>query len=340
MVFVVMGLGAEGQNNRSGRKWPSPKQNTHRHATRSDKSAYKHYDMIGISFNSLNYFGDLAPLAGRASTDLAFTKPGISISYNRKMGPRFSLQTQLLWGVISGSDAESAKGKDGVFRRYRNLSFRNRIKELSVSAVFDLIPYEGFYLNRPPITPYVIVGAGIFHHNPQARVPETDLTGKILPNRGEWVDLQPLGTEGQYSNLENTDVNFGNKPYKRIQPSLFLGLGFRFRLNAVIDFLVESTLHQTYTDYLDDTSKNYVDLGVLNTDLARTMAYRTNELGGISTPYKYSGRDGNEYSVRPGYGSEGIGSMRGNKDDNDYFFVNSIRVNYKIGKSFHKAKFR
>jgi hypothetical protein len=336
MIFVVVSMGVNGQN----RRWVPLKKNTHRHAVRSDKSAYRHYDMIGVSLNSLNYFGDLAPLSGRASTDLSFTKPGISISYTRKMGPRFSLQTQLLWGILSGSDGESAKGKDGVFRKYRNQSFRNHIKELSVGAAFDLIAYEGFYLNRPPITPYVIVGASIFHHNPQARVPETDLAGKILPNRGEWVDLQPLGTEGQYSDLKNTDANFGNKAYKRIQPSLFLGFGFRFRLNSVIDFLVESTLHQTYTDYLDDTSKNYVDLGALNTDLARTMSYRTNELGDISASHQYSGRDGNEYSVRQGYGSEGIGNVRGDKDNNDYFFVNSLRVNYKIGKNFHKAKSR
>ena len=41
--------------------------------------------------------------------------------------------------------------------------------------------------------------------------------GNPLPNAGEWVNLQDLGTEGQNSTLLDSDVNHGIKSYKKFQ---------------------------------------------------------------------------------------------------------------------------
>ena len=97
-----------------------------------------------------------------------------------------------------------------------------------------------------------------------------------------------------------------------------------------------------FTDYLDDVSKNYVDLGVLDGPLAKAMSYRSNELPAAQLPtlQTYTGRDGVNYQTIPGYGREYPDNLRGSKDDRDIYMVTSLRLTYIIGATFHKAKFR
>src|SRR6202008_995348 len=120
----------------------------------------------------------------------------IGISFSHRFGPRYTLTAAFTYGTLKGSDNESADKSDaenGVFRYQRNLSFRNRIKELSVVATFDLFENQATYISRVRWTPYAFIGAAVLHHNPQAQVPEIDVHGNPLSNAGEWVNLQPLG---------------------------------------------------------------------------------------------------------------------------------------------------
>lgn len=303
----------------------------------------KIYNMVGLSVNALNYYGDLAPRPQRVSTDISFTRPGIGLSFAHRFGPRYTLQAQFMFGNLRGSDSESADQGDlsnGVYRYQRNLSFRNQIKELSVVAVFDLFQNQSTYISRVKWTPYVYLGAAAFLSNPQAQAPATDLNGNALAEAGEWVNLRKLGTEGQYANLDPTDVNYGIKPYKSLNLAIPFGIGVRFRLNEVMDLWGDLGFRYTFTDYLDDVSQNYVDLGVFDNELARAMAYRTNELGTQSNPYTYTARNGNTYTVQAGYGHEHPDNLRGSKSDRDIYMVTSIRVTYILGATFHKAKFR
>lgn len=291
----------------------------------------KVYNAIGISLNAFNYYGDLSPSPKRLSTDLSLTKPAIGVSFVHRFGPRYQLVGSFMYGGIRGSDSESADQEDtenGIFRYNRNLSFRNRIKELSVVGQVDLFDNQSTYISRVKWTPYIYAGLAVFHHNPQAQDPN-----------GDWVDLQPLGTEGQYADLEPTDVNYGLKPYKRIQFAIPFGFGARFRINELMDVSGEFGFRYTFTDYLDDVSGNYVDLGVFgNDDLARTMSYRSNEVA--SPNYAYTGRDSQPYNVLAGYGSEYPDNLRGNSENKDIYMVTTIRLTYIIGKTFHRAKFR
>ena len=305
-------------------------------------SKEKLYNSIGFSLNALNYYGDLAPRPSRLSTDISFTKPAVAFSFSHRFGPRYSLTASFMYGTLKGSDAGSADKNDtqnGVFRYDRNLSFRNRIKEFSVVGTFDLFPNNATYISRMKWTPYAFVGVAVFLHNPQAQAPALDPQGSPLPEAGKWVDLQPLGTEGQYATLQEGDVNHGIKPYKKIQPAIPFGLGARFRLNEVIDLAAEIGFRYTFTDYLDDVSQNYVDLGVFQgNQLAKAMSYRSSE---VATPNAtYVGRDGGSYSVVSGYGSEFPDNVRGNKNNRDIYMVTTLRLTYILGKSFHRAKFR
>jgi hypothetical protein len=341
LIVLFVCLQAEAQINRNSIKKNNKRIGSFK-GTRNSFSRTKAYSAVGISLNALNYYGDLAPKPSKVSTDISFTKPGIGVSFMHRFGPRYTVQAQMMLGTLKGSDAESADKDDlsnGIYRYKRNLSFRNQIKELSVVAIFDLFQNDGNYISRVKWTPYAFVGIGGFMHQPKGIAPATDLNGAALPDAGNWVKLRPLGTEGQYSTLQATDANSGIKPYGLLQGAIPFGLGARLRLNEVMDLWADIGFRYTFTDYLDDVSQNYVDLGVLNTELARAMSYRTNELG-LANTHTYVARNGQTYRAEPGYGEEHPDNMRGSKKDRDVYMVTSFRLTYIIGATYHKAKFR
>ena len=127
----------------------------------------------------------------------------------------------------------------------RNASFRNDLWELQTVAIFDLFKNEGSSLNRVDLTPYFLIGAALFHHNPKALAPNemvlrTD--GPVsIPEGGTWVALQPLGTEGQHAELDQNDANFGIKPYSLWQFAIPIGIGVRYKLANALDLSVDFT---------------------------------------------------------------------------------------------------
>lgn len=299
----------------------------------------KKYNALGISLNALNYYGDIAPLPNRISTDIGFTRPAIGVSFTHRFGPFYQLTGGFSYGTLAGSDAESADPADenSAFRYVRNLSFRNRIKELSLVGQFDLFPNQGTYISRVRWTPFAFAGIAVFHHNPQAQ--DTD---------GKWVNLQPLGTEGQYANLPTTAANHGIKPYKQIQLAIPFGIGARFRINEVMDLSGEFSFRYLFTDYIDDVSQNYVDLDLLDSEQAQRLSYRSDEVN-PATSEKVA-----EIFAKPrtttaspfyptvvaGFGSEHPENIRGNSKDRDIYTMTTIRLTYILGKTFHRAKFR
>lgn len=346
LVFSVLWVGADEAEAQLNRK--NIKRNNKKIASfRGRKSGFgknKIYNAVGFSVNALNYYGDLAPRPQRVSTDISFTRPAFAFSFMHRFGPRYTLQGQFLYGMLRGSDKDSADptGENSSARYLRNVHFRNPIKELSVVAVFDLFENQSTYISRVKWTPYAFLGVAGFHHNPQAKAPATDLQGNPLSEAGKWVKLHPLGTEGQNATLLATDGNFGIKKYSKLQVAIPFGMGARFRINEVMDLWADIAFRYTFTDYLDDVSQNYVDLGVFgNDELAKAMSYRSSELTGIpSVPITYIGRDGISYTIQNGYGSEHPDNVRGSKADRDIYMITSVRLTYILGATFHKAKFR
>jgi Domain of unknown function (DUF6089) len=303
----------------------------------------KIYNAIGVSFNTTNYYGDLAPKPNRFSSDISFTRPGIGLSFAHRFGPRYTLLGQVMVTTLRGGDHESADKNDvnSGSRYLRNLEFRNTIKEFSAVAVFDLFENMATYISRVRWTPYAYLGVAGFISTPKGRAPKTDLLGNDLADGGKWVKLRPLGTEGQYSKLDRTDANYGIKPYHAFQFAIPVGLGVRFRINQVLDVWADVGFRYTFTDYLDDVSRNYVDLDLLDSPLAQAMSYRTNELPAGQRPAATALSGSSGILTVPGYGSEGTGkNIRGSQNDKDIYMVNSIRITYILGATFHKAKFR
>lgn len=328
---------AEGQMSRRNIKKNNKRISSYR-GRKSNFGKDKVYNALGVSLNAFNYFGDLSPAPKRMSTDIGFTRPAIGLSFTHRFGPRYQLMANFMYGGIRGADSESADPDDvnnGAFRYVRNLSFRNRIKELSIVGQVDLFENQATYISRVPWTPYIYAGVAGFHHNPQAQVPETDLLGNPFSDAGEWVNLKPLETEG--------------KSYSLIQVAIPFGFGARFRINEVMDIAAEFGFRYTFTDYLDDVSGYYVDLNTLSSEKARALSYRSNEVQPVNARIQeilanqYTGYG--TFNTVAGFGhvnANGERNLRGSakSNDRDVYMVTSIRLTYILGKTFHRAKFR
>lgn len=210
---------------------------------------------VGVGLGITNYLGDL-------DDDLTFkfTQPGISITAATRVTPHISMRAGFFQGRINASDAKSTS----AVRERRNISVRTPISELSLQMQVDFVPTTRRYAYRPRTTPYIFGGISVFTFNPQAKL------------SGKWVDLQPLGTEGQYLPTRvnpKTNVPYP-APYSRTQIAIPLGVGFRMRLTKRMDIEVESGFRKTFTDYLDDVSGRYAykpDLEAYNPTAALLM---------------------------------------------------------------------
>lgn len=192
----------------------------------------KKYWSVGGSLNAMNYFGELAPGPSFPSFAIIRTRPNIGACIIRRFHPRASWRAQMFWGRITGNDNDADMVGYDQGRWIRNLSFRNDIKELSFTGIYDMFENRGTFQKRPDYTPYAFGGLAIIYTNPRTLY------------QGSWVALQPLKTEG--------------RSYSRLQVVVPMGVGFRYKLAQQWDLAFEIGWRWTFTDYLDDVSSNYV----------------------------------------------------------------------------------
>ncbi|UZR94955.1 DUF6089 family protein [Chondrinema litorale] len=294
----------------------------------------KRYWSVGLSTNTINYFGDIVPKNTLTSFDIEFTRPQIGLFVQRRIFPSVTIRLNAAWGRIAGSDYASADPEDeetgGYYRYRRNLHFRNTLYELSSVVIYDLIKNPSLSYRRPekPI-PYILAGLGIFYHNPQAMRPE-GFSGT------EWVDLRPLKTENQLT------------PYSPIGLAIPVGLGVRYRVSRKVDVAFEMGYRFTFTDYLDDVSGNYVDPAEFRDDLARALHDRSAETTDMYTGGTRDAEvlgevvdyvspiDGKTYRSINGFGMPN--NYRGSPDK-DVYLVTGFQVSY-IFSTTRTPKFR
>ncbi|MBP6429042.1 MAG: outer membrane beta-barrel protein [Bacteroidales bacterium] len=246
---------------------------------------------FGIIVGGGNYIGDLNPKYNFYKTKLM-----VGGIYRYNFNPRWAIRGNFLFGTVAAYDAD--------FENIRNLSFESKINEISAICEFNFFDYQiGSRKHR--LTPYIFAGVGVFFMNPKALM-ENRVTNII-----EWVELQPLATEGQ--GIEGFD-----SPYSLTQISIPFGLGLKFSVNKFISIGFEWGLRKTFTDYIDDVSKDYVDRYTLlnwSGEQGYAASDRTNEvLEGVSNP---------------------AGSMRGNPATKDWYQFFGLIITAKIP---HKTK--
>ncbi len=212
-------------------------------------SAQNH--QAGLFLGASNYVGDLVP--GVVVLSETYTAVG---AYGQiGLHPYLSFRTSLMYGKISGSDTNN---KDAQLQA-RNLSFQSSILEGSFQLIGHILG------GKRAFDPYVFVGVAGFRFNPEAHY------------QGEWIELQPLGTEGQGT------VFGGERKYNRVQLAIPMGGGFQFHTKNALVWGIEMGYRKTFTDYLDDVSTVYPNRSRLlaaNGELAVALSDRSGELSG------------------------------------------------------------
>ncbi|WP_281615381.1 carboxypeptidase regulatory-like domain-containing protein [Flammeovirga sp. SubArs3] len=254
-----------------------------------------------------NYYGDLTKSRSPFTTNFQLIGGNIGGAFEKRLSHRIVVRGEFGWSRISGDDNQTAEA--GSFEYDRNLHFRNDLFQLSALGQIDILPHLGHYSQRRLVTPYILTGVTVLFSNPR---------GKTTENNGStWVDLQPLGTEGQGTST--------TKPkYNKTVMALPLGLGVNFKVTDRLDIGVEWVTRFTATDYLDDISKSYVgDAFFGGNQLAAAMADRSQESIAVLTGEQ---RQVPEYKFGPG-------DKRGSNNVNDGYNNVSVRVRYILSKN-------
>lgn len=233
---------------------------------------------LGTSY----YFGDINT---EFNIDPAFAGGLVGrYNFNERVCVKFSAN----YGSISAYDSDS----DNSFQQQRNLHFRSRLLDGTAQFEFNFLPYkhgsrDEFY------TPYLFAGLSVFNFEPQAEY------------QGEWVDLRPLGTEGQFKGEE----------YSTLQGAIAYGIGLKIDLSYEWSLNFELSARRLFTDYLDDVSTVYPDFD----DLEALHGQIAVDLSDPSIPF-----------------SEGVqigqpGRQRGNSNNNDMYAMLGVGLVYYFG---------
>ena len=236
---------------------------------------------IGIMGGGSYYLGDIN------SNHFDYMMPSGGIVIRKNIDRRIVVKGELLVGYIRADDARNTKD---TVKLHRNLHFRSPIYELSGQVEFNFLPYEtGNSLY--PFTPFIFAGVSLFRFNPKAEA-----------NNGEWVALQPLGTEGQ-----GTTSFQDRKKYAITQFSIPMGGGFKISVNKTFNIILEYGIRKTFTDYLDDVSTSYIGGNLID-----------------MSPL------GIEMSDKSLNGPQAKNFQRGNSKDNDWYTFTGITLSFKL----------
>ena len=275
----------------------------------------------GINFGPSFFLGDLGGNKGKGTPflkdlNLQFTNlmKGVFITAYPTDWVGIRLAAEL--GKLEGDDgAVNTKGVDELWRKQRNLDFRTNIAEGYIALeFFPLMVFPGIRDQQPRLRPYGVIGAGLFHFNPQ---------GSISDSGGNktWYYLHPLRTEG-----EGMSEYPNRKEYKLTQVNIPFGAGLKYLLSDRISISTEFLYRKTFTDYIDDVSRNYIDpnnfskyLSPEDASIARRVSDKT---VGIITP---------------GLTRYAPGTQRGNPKQDDAYFNFFLKIGIRLGESYSSA---
>jgi opacity protein-like surface antigen len=262
---------------------------------------------FGIMAGGSNYQGELTnSFFESKGTHLAL---GILTRYNPN--ERITFRLQATRGTISGDDQWYP---DVAVRTRRNLDFQSVLWDFRAGLDFNLRVLD--YKQTRGIIPYVTTGISVFRFNPMSQFfydpgsPHLNRVGSSygdLANRNEeWVELQPLSTEGQQTTQYND-----RERYSLTQIAIPLGAGVKFRLSEDWVLSLEYVIHKTFTDYLDDVSSSYIESSYIEGQygpMAAAMADRSPSL--------------NEAGV-----------ARGDDGNTDWYSIFGVNLTYRINLS-------
>lgn len=214
----------------------------------------------------------------------------MNLKYN--LHPQVLLRSGLNWGTIAAYD----KNNKDTSLQNRNLSFKSNLLEINFCIEVNLLdPVDPVEINAYP---YVFAGIGLFHFDPFA-----------YDNSGVKTFLKPLSTEGD-GMPEFPD----RKEYKLTQICIPFGGGVKFKLSRQLETGFEIGFRKTFTDYLDDVSKPYVDEKILFLHKGpKTVEMASRSINTAGLPQKVA-----------------IGDIRGNPRKKDMYYFMGVKLTLKF----------
>jgi hypothetical protein len=272
--------------------------------------------------NCLTDLGGKRGLGKKGTKDLNLGNDQIngSVYLSATYKNAYALRLEGTFGQVKAYDSILKDVKATTNGRYeRNQSFRSKISEISVIAEFHPLfmfkNWEDADQDPPRFSPYLAAGIGFYSFNPQTQL-----------RSGQWVDLQPLHTEGQgFAEYP------GRKPYKLHQMNIPIGVGFKYELTSLINIRAEFMYRILSTDYLDDVSTRYVGLYDPNLTYEQQVRKLYSEYftgtqleNAIEVVTRNNSADPN---LAPH-----VDRVRGNPKNNDAFFTFNLKVGLTFGR--------
>ncbi len=270
---------------------------------------------VSFTAGTTYYLGDLN------DAHFNLTQPAASFNYKHNIDGRIAFKVGFLLGEFRGNDKDNLVD---TAKLNRNLHFKSPIYELSAIVEYNFLPYETGNYNYP-FTPYVFGGIGLFQFNPSARLYDTEnvYDSDLDNSNNPWVELQPLGTEGQNS------TNYPEKTsYQLTQISIPLGIGIKVSLGKNFSMSAEYGVRKTFTDYIDDVGGTYADPSYLYANNVNS-AYLSDRT--VALQEFLNSNPGPE---RINDWQENVGTQRANANDwTDWYAFAGISFVFKINQN-------
>ena len=249
---------------------------------------------VGGWLGITNYFGDL-------NTNLRLNRigPAGGVGFRYNFNERLAVKLSANMGEVEAYDSDSPN----IYERARNLHFRSQVADTGLQMEFNFLPYNHGSQDEN-WTPYLFLGMGVSYFNPQAKMD------------GDWHELRPLGTEGQFKGEE----------YYTVSGGWVYGAGFKIDLSYEWSLNIDISARRLFSDYLDDVSGVYPDpdnVQDLRGDFATRFIDRSGEL--FAKDPDFFTRNSLEFPI----GEEG--RQRGNSGDNDTYVYFGIGLYYYFG---------
>jgi hypothetical protein len=288
-----------------------------------------------ISAGAMQYEGDIGGRFPKSQLNNPTSKPvpSIGMELGYKISPVLTLRTGLTFGTIYGDDTKISQSSfntpDGTKAKRnfdRALQIKSHINEIAVGAEM----YPLFLINKSfvsPLQPYLVVGFGVFNFNPKGVY--TDTTNGIK----SWVALKPLRTEGQGIPINSTDPTQGliNEEYSLYSTNISIGLGLKYAIKSNIHIGYELLIRRTNTDYLDDASKNYIDVNYFDQFFSSNPILKDQAKQFSNRRIYYN----NNLVLVGNANAFDVGEPRGGLQDNrnDFYYTNSIKLIFDLSRN-------
>jgi cell division protein FtsN len=204
---------------------------------------------IGLGMGMINYYGDVNSNENHGSFHNQF---GYTIHISRKINSSMDLGFSFLTGTIVGNERSVG----------RNLNFKTSIYSGSVYVSYN---FNHFLPENSVLQPYITLGFESFEYNNKSDLVDangnkyfywTDGTIRSIDQQSSAASQAVLMKRDYVYETDLRAANLdGLGKYAQLSIGVPLGFGVNMKVNDRINFKIGSTFHFTFTDLIDNVSK-------------------------------------------------------------------------------------